>query len=567
LKYTALSIVLFFTISIFLQLGKYEIQPWDEGLYAYRAKAVIEHNARWDQTEYSIGGLYSSTYPPLTIWAIAGAMKFFPPETAVRLLSAICGSLSLLLIFVIARRLLDDDLSLLIIIALAVTLAWNKYSRQGMTDVPVVAFSLVSFWSLLRIIEAKKLKNIILFGLLFTASFAAALMSKILVSFLPLLFAAVFLAGKHDLSKKIIVIAALLTAVLTALPWHIYMIQTYGVEFYQAFYAPHIYSAVEANTKSLGIAYYLNQLIVSNPFFIFAIFLFLFLIVKFKLIYSLINKTSGKYVFLVSFIWFGALLILFSLSSTKLPHYIVYMVVPGLILAAFMFEHYNDILKTERIKWFVFAALVASLFWSMSFVLRQEIKQLILLRDYSTGSILFITALCLLFIAGMLMEKNRLANIVKKILPQASYFIIIILVVRLIFVNIFVDNSIAGGKETAKILNYENKDTIVYLYHEYNGSDSLNPQLAWYTNGWNIGKRPGKYCINIPMPKDRISYKAILESDKFKESVLIYYLTNNPELNGFVVYELAKRRRILEPEKNYIIFDVYHKPKKNGKEI
>ena len=567
LKYTALSIILFFSISIFLQLGKSEIQPWDEGLYAYRAKAVIEHDAIWDQTKYSIGELYSSTYPPLTVWAIATAMKFFLPATALRVFSALCDSLSLLLIFVIARRLLNEDLSLLIIIGLAVTLTWNKYSRQGMTDVPVVTFSLIAFWMVIRIIEAEKFKQAIIYGLFFALSFAAALMSKILVSLLPLLFASMLISGKYDSRKKITVAISVAVAFLLAMPWHIYMIQTYGAEFYGAFFAPHIYTAVEANTQSLGAGYYINQLIIANPFFLLAIFLFFAAVTKFKKIYSMISGSSGKFVFLVSFIWFYGLLFLFSFSTTKLPHYPVYMIVPGLILAAFMFEHYKEILQLERTQWFMFTLLVASVFWSISYGLRQEIKQVLMLSRFSFGSFLFISAIAMLLVAGIYIKKEKLAAIIPKILPQASYAFVLILVIRLVSVNIFGDDNISGAREIAKVLNNEKQDTLVYLYHEYNGSDSLNPQIAWYTDGWNIGQRKGKYCVNVSMPKQKISYKSIIETDRIKNSLLLYYVSNNSELAGFVIYEIAKRRRILKAKKNYIIFDKYTKPKKTGKEI
>ncbi|GEM_PF-1186796 len=561
IKYTAFSIVFFFSITIFLQLGKNEIQPWDEGLYAYRAKSVLEHNAWWDQTEYSIGGLRSSAQAPLTIWAIAEAMKFFEPETALRLFSAFCGSLSLLLIFLIARRLLNEDLSLLIIIGLAITLAWNKYSRQGMTDIPVVTFALVSFYSLLRIMETRKLLSSILFGLLFALSFAAALMSKILVSFLPLLFVFVFVFGRYKSEKKIIVITAVILGLFLALPWHLYMITTYGAEFYRAFFVPHIYSAVEANTQSLGFTYYLNQLIISNPFFIFAIVLLANGIFGFKRLLELIHSQIARYIFIVSYVWFAATLLVFSIATTKLPHYAVYMIIPGLILATFMFEHFKEILRSKRTAWLVFSLLVIAVFWGINDGLRQETKLLLSLQSVSFDSLLLVLIIFGLFLIGILYDREKLGRITNKILPQVSYVFIIILVARLILLNIFVDDSIRGAESVSNILEKEKYNTFVYLFHEYNVSDSLNPQLAWYTEGWNIGRREGKKCINIPMPRTLFNLKAIVRSDSAKDALLVYYIPNNQMLAKADIYEISLRRRILMIRKNYIIFDVYHKPK------
>jgi len=156
LRHTAFALILFFSITLYVDMGRPEIQPWDEGLYAYRARAALEHNVWWDQTDYAIGGLYSATYPPLTIDVMAVAMKFFPPNIAVRLFPLLSAIASLLLIFLIARRFINAEMSLMCIIGLAVTLVWNRYARQGMTDVPVVMFSLLALWTVLKISESRK---------------------------------------------------------------------------------------------------------------------------------------------------------------------------------------------------------------------------------------------------------------------------------------------------------------------------------------------------------------------------------------------------------------------------
>ena len=61
-----------------------EVQPWDEALYCVRANACLQFGAWLDQTQYAVGGLYSSTHPPLLIWLMAGFVKLFGERKAKR---------------------------------------------------------------------------------------------------------------------------------------------------------------------------------------------------------------------------------------------------------------------------------------------------------------------------------------------------------------------------------------------------------------------------------------------------------------------------------------------------
>ncbi len=554
LRHTAFAIILFFSIMLFLRLGEAEIQPWDEGLYAFRAKAVVQHNVWWDQTEYALGGLYSSTYPPLTVWAMAVAMKYFEPETAVRIFSAFCGTLSLLLIFLISLRLFDREMSLLAIISLAVTLVWFKYSRQGMTDVPVVTFSLLSFWALLKTGESKKIYETLLWTFVLALAFAAALMSKILVSFLPLLFIIVFLFFRFKITNKIWAITGGIVGIALALPWHIYMIKTYGSEFYRAFFAPHIYSAVELNTQSLGAAYYLNQLIISNPFFVLSIILLFVTLLRYKKIYGLLNDNTAKYIFTVSFVWFGGLLILFSLSITKLPHYVVYMVVPAVLLAGFLFKNFDSVFPDARSRWLIFTLLVAAMFWSLSYRLRQDIKLLLTFRELTFSSILFLGIVVFMLVFLLVTQKSSLKSILRKSMPAVSYLFIIVLVVRLILGNVLDDDLKRGAVETAFVLDRFHINECIYMYHRHNDSDTLNPQLLWYASGGLRENRVPPHFIHVGLPRNRIDIKKIIETDSLNDKLIVYYVPDDRNLAFAVVRELKKTRKIIGITKNYIIF-------------
>src|SRR3990170_4016742 len=76
----------------FVNLGFGEIQEWDEALYAVRAKSVANFGDWLDQSNHSVGGLYSASHPPLFVWLTAlGYEVLGISNFSTRLWSAIFG--------------------------------------------------------------------------------------------------------------------------------------------------------------------------------------------------------------------------------------------------------------------------------------------------------------------------------------------------------------------------------------------------------------------------------------------------------------------------------------------
>lgn len=61
----------------FLNLGFEDLQAWDEALYAVRAEGILRFGGFLDQTQFSIGGLYSSLHPPLYVWLTSVSFFLF----------------------------------------------------------------------------------------------------------------------------------------------------------------------------------------------------------------------------------------------------------------------------------------------------------------------------------------------------------------------------------------------------------------------------------------------------------------------------------------------------------
>lgn len=553
IKHTAAALIIFFSVSLFFQIDKAEIQPWDEGLYAMRALSIVKYGDIWDQSAHSIGGLYSATYPPLTVWAIAGLMSFAEPHSAVRIFSAVCGSLALLFIYLISRRFLSGDMSLVSIIGLAVTVTWNKYSRQGMTDVPLMTFALISLWALIKFMESDSARKNFPFLIIFALSFAAGLMTKVIISFLPLLFVLYFFLKAEKNKKTLLIISSVSGLVLSA-PWHLYMAMKHGFEFYRVFFTPHIYSSVENNTPVLGIFYYVNQLIIANPFLIIAIIVLFAFLIKRQKIMSLFIDNENYYLKLL-LLWFGTGFIFLSISATKLPHYTLYIILPGILISGLLID------KSDRgeigvvWKYWLLSAIVIAFMWSISYELRQELKQLVTLTGFSPRAVFYLLLLGFLVYFGFKSDSALKDRILNRSFISISYIILFILIIKIIVISVFYfEGSIRGGIDTAYYLEKSEKKSFVYLYHEHNASDSLNPQLAWYTQGWTCGWRKGMTMHNFPMPLNRLDFNVINASDSITKDFLVYYLPEDKVLEEAVTNEIKQTRHLINRKRNYAIF-------------
>lgn len=180
-------LVLSFIVLIFnIELG--EVQPWDEGLYAYRARAILESNQWWDQSSVSLGGLYSSTYPPLVPWMIALNLQIFGENLfAIRIFSVLCSTFAIFLFVFFLSKQFDYLITFLVGLNLLLSSHWLFYSRQGMTDIPLLFFILSNIIVTVKFLEEQyKTKQLVL-GLLISFTFFLGLMTKIVLSFIPLL--------------------------------------------------------------------------------------------------------------------------------------------------------------------------------------------------------------------------------------------------------------------------------------------------------------------------------------------------------------------------------------------
>ncbi len=564
-RHSVVLVLIFAAILQFFGLGASEVQPWDEGLYAYRAEYIYSGGSATDQTEGSLGGLYSSTYPPLTVWAMSAAFGVFGVNAfAVRLFSVLCSGAALALTYLVARKFLNKEYSLAAALALASTLSWQAYSRQGMTDVPLVCFILLSLWGALTVADSDDFRKICAGGLAFGVGLAAALMTKIVISFLPILFAIALIASSPGQIKRNTIIFFAVLGLAAAAPWHIMMAARHGIDFLAAFSVPHMYSVVENNTRSSGILYYANQLVSASPFAVLSIAGALAFIAARKRIASDCGLAE-RLIKDISFVWFVGGLLVFSLSATKMPHYAVYLLPPGLFIATDLVRNARKYFRNGRHLVYVTMLFACGIVWSFTIAERPELKQNLHNPMYFVPVLAMLAAFAGMIIALAL---GRFASLVGKssvILRNVSSFALIVCLVRITMMNVLVPpGEIGGAREVCDVLLQSRFESFVYVYHEHNPADSLNPQLNWYLKMRRpLGRAAMEYRAN-PLSAGLAKAKEIVATDTIPSLPLLYYVSGDRDIATKVIRDLAETRPIVSQTRNYVLFGKKAIPRSSG---
>jgi len=404
--------------------------------------------------------------------------------------------------------------------------------------------------------EAITNKDTIIYSAVYALAFAAALMTKITVSFLPLLFL-IFLYLEHGKKKYYLTLAAV-AGIALASPWYIYMSLHHGAEFYRALFAPHVYSVVETNTQHLGPFYYLNQLFISNAFVLLS-FIMLVLAFSKKIRNAIIvfdfENNKDKYLFYTITLWFGLSFFALSFSMTKMLHYSLYMLPPAVILAVVFYENIQDIIKNKRLIILIFSAIAVILIWSFSFSIRQDIKSLFTLKEIALNAIIYLLISISLLSSAIFLKKSFLDKKLFDILPKFVYTMIIILLLRIVVTNMMIETGHSyGARHIGDLLEEKNAKSFVYLYHATTPADSLNPQLAWYTNYMMLNWYKDKTYKPVSLSPATFRLSELTKLNLYPDDFIVYYLPDDRNISILIIEKIQMTRPLLENSKRYVLF-------------
>lgn len=321
-------------LSFFFQLGNLLFVGADEPRYARIGWEMLQRN---DFVTPTLNGRPWLEKPPLLFWLEAVSYRVFGMgEGAARLPAAFLALLGCTLTAVLGRRIQGDRVAFLSFLVLATSVLYFGLARAASTDMPMTALltaSVVAGWLALERGSA---------GWAAWAGFFLGLAALAKGPVALLLFGGIFLLerlvpGKREWSRLQLA-ALVLLFLLTAFPWYWLVWKENGSNFILTFWVNHHLArfVTDLHHHSQPFWFYVPVLLLG--FFPWVFFLPSGLI---RISRSLIRKGVESERQIV-FLWCWALLpfLFFSLSSAKLPGYILPSLPPMALLVALEWDRF-----------------------------------------------------------------------------------------------------------------------------------------------------------------------------------------------------------------------------------
>lgn len=308
-------------------LGGVHLFDWDEINFAEAAREMI---VTGDYLTVQINFLPFWEKPPLFIWMQVLAMKMFGiNEFAARFPNAICGIVTLLVIFNIGRKIRDNQFGLLWVLAFAGAVLPYFYFKSGIIDPWFNLFIFLGIWFLVRYsnpADSAKLRNAA-----FAGAFAGlAILTKGPVGFLLIaLTSGIFLLLiKFRLKVKIVdVLVYFLMLALVGGSWFVVMILNGQLETVIDFI---VYQVRLFQTKDAGHGGFFGYHFVVLFFTVFPTSILALKAFRKETIDNDFHRLTKKWMLIL----FWVVLILFSIVKTKIVHYSSLAYFPLTFLAA-----------------------------------------------------------------------------------------------------------------------------------------------------------------------------------------------------------------------------------------
>ena len=421
--------------------------------------------------------------PPLSYWLMALGMKIFGiNEFGARFFQVLFAIFSLFLVYLIDKELFDKEKALFSLILTAISPAIFFTSRVLATDIFLLFFELLVFYSFLKLQKQKKQ----LWGYIFWLALGLGFLTKgPVVVVIPVLI--LFTTGvlNQDLSifKSLFKARYLILFFLIAFPWYVYLVVS-DKKVLKYFLIEQIYARV-VGIKGTKIGhpkpfyYYFEILpVLILPFYI----PFLMAVVK-----EIKSGISEREVFLI--VWFALPLVFFSLILTKLPTYVLFSIPPAAMLTASWFIETDSTLKHLLLVagFLPFLILLNHRFSSLSPMILKNMVWLVIW-------------VCVLMVVLLLV------TLINKAMFK-SFFLFSWAIVYILIVNLFLHypEILAPVKKLAVMTKpIENRDFYLISYKQYAF------QLPFYTD-----KIP--YYCNVRFEKGVYPFKRVVQCKALKE--------------------------------------------------
>jgi len=310
--------------SLFLALGRAPLFDVDEGAFS---QATMEMFQRGDFLSTYLNGIPRYDKPILVYWLQAASVLVFgPTEFAFRLPSAACATLWCALVFGFTKRIQGKSAGLVAAAITATSVGVFAIGRAATADALLnmcLVATMFSAWLHLQSGERKWLYVV------FAAAGLGVMAKGPVAILIPGAVTFIFCLLRKDLRTWLRAIldwkGILLFAVIVA-PWYAVIFQKEGWAFFEGFIMKHNVNRFGGTLQGHGgslLYYFPVVLLATMPHT--GLFLRIFTRLK-----EWWRDDLGCYLL----VWFAFVFVFFSLSGTKLPHYVLYGMTGMFILSA-----------------------------------------------------------------------------------------------------------------------------------------------------------------------------------------------------------------------------------------
>jgi len=312
-------LILAFSTIFFINLGSGALWASDEQTYSQWAFHMVKSGDYL--TPWAFGDLsFWISKPPLNVWLMSLSYQAFGVTNfALRIWSSIFGTLSLVVVYFLGKKLYNPYVGFASAIVLGTFTTFFAFARHAMTDLPFAFFVLASIYFFISSDKSGKINR---YAALSGVFFGLALMTKQVEALLiPLILFAYLLVTKKSLrflfTKHFTLFWGI--ALVIFAPWLIYMNINFGSSFWQSYFT---YSAVTRTISPIeghggGYLFYFTYLVYSeNPLWV----ILLPFAAGFCAVNAYIKRSKADALILM---WMGIVVLVFTFAQTKLYWYIL----------------------------------------------------------------------------------------------------------------------------------------------------------------------------------------------------------------------------------------------------
>jgi len=335
--------VLILTIFLsFFRLGSVTLFDVDEAVFSEATKEMVE-SGNWITPTYNGENRYDK--PILFYWIMAVSYKLFGiNEFGARFPSAVASCLLIFSLFFFVKGFQDEKTALYAAISSVLSISFLVYSHAAVTDMTLTLFITLSLCSFYYSVAGNEIHagrdTIYSYG--FYLFSALAFLTKGLVGIVfPFGIALIYMIATEQWGgiKKVFRFKGLMLFLLISAPWYFAQLSINGQEFFDQFIMKHHFKRYVGVISGHNgpLYYYIPVLIIS---------LFPWIAYLPAGIRNALKEKERLYLF--AFLWFAFIFLFFSLSTTKLPNYILPAIPAASLLIA-------SGMKVQNKRWWQFS--------------------------------------------------------------------------------------------------------------------------------------------------------------------------------------------------------------------